>query len=128
MTNFELVDQPTDWFEVLGPPVERDPIPEERPHVLIYEGDEEFTVEHYPECDTEFDEEPRCGVQFELDNSGLGSFFSDDPDDADNWYGPTIVRIPGRYWIEFWSETWNHHEYGPQYEAGIQPMYPEEFE
>lgn len=98
----------------------------EQPHVLVYYGDHGFDVEHPEECDVTWDEIEKCGVEFEFRNSGFSEFFTADPDDVKGGYSPTLITIPGRYWIEYWYETYTHHEYGPEHFSGVNLMYPEE--
>jgi hypothetical protein len=120
----------TDLFkDILG--AEPTPAPSvEKPHVLVYHGEDDFEVEHLETCINLWDDnyETNCGIQFEFDNSGLGTFFTGEPEDAEGWYAPTLITIPGRYWIEWWQDKSYHHEYGWEYSSGVQLMYPEEVE
>jgi hypothetical protein len=95
----------------------------EQPHVLVYYGNDEWDVEH-PGCEVAWYQREKCGVAFEFNNSGLQSFFTDDPDEVFGY--ATLITIPGRYWIEWWEEKSYHHEYGAEYSSGVQLIYPEE--
>lgn len=61
-----------------------------------------------------------CGVAFEISNNGLTVFFDHISNKSEElgWHEPEYLE-PGVYEIEYWSDTWNHGEYGPQYESGL---------
>lgn len=99
----------------------------EEAHTLVYNGEDEWDIEHPDGCGRNtWDQMADCGVGFEIDNNGLHSFFTDDPECAGGIYDPTLITIPGRYLIEFWEEKTYHWEYGPEYNSGINFVYPEE--
>lgn len=97
----------------------------EKPHLLILDEDGEFDVEH-PGCQVAWDEMPKCGIEAELGTNGMQQFFTTDPEEITGYYDPTLITVPGRYWIEYWSHVSRHWEYGLEYDSGIKLLYPEE--
>lgn len=114
----------------------------DRPHVMVVtEGDEEgwldLQVEHYEDCPTEtcgFDEdgtgnctwtEYRCAVGAEEGFTGLDDHFDFYVEDISRGDFTEVIRYPGRYWIEHWSETHHGFDY-TEYSGGLRLVYPEE--
>lgn len=106
--------------------------PELDPHVLVLsydeDGEPEYDIEHHDDCPTvarydgsvvDYD----CAVGYEVMCAGLDYAFPAKPEHA-NPYGEQLA-VPGRYLIEFWTETHRGFDY-TEHDAGLRLVYPEE--
>ena len=118
------------WADLSTP--EPAPLPSDQPHVLVLsygaDGTPEFEIEHHPECATvaRWDGEVvdyDCAIGVQVSGSGIDSSFTGCDEDDHTYAEP--LRVPGRYLIEFWTETYRGFDY-TEYDAGLRLVYPEE--
>lgn len=97
-------------------------------HKMIVPVDPEEGIQiiHTFDCDLLPDEggawypQWNCAVDFEITNCGLNYYFEHvaNKGEAMGWCDPEYLE-PGEYKIQYWFETYYHHEYGPEYNAGL---------
>jgi hypothetical protein len=118
--------------DLLTEPAPLGPRASNTPHVLVLsydeDGDAEFEIEHHDDCPTvaRWDGEVLdydCAVGMEVASSGIEFSFSGTPEEDHSYAEP--LRVPGRYLIEWWTETHRGFDY-TEYDAGLRLVYPEE--
>ena len=121
-----------DFLAYERPKVEASEPWHKRPHVLVLSydehGDAEFDIEHHDDCPTvaRWDGEVvdyDCAVGVEVASSGVEFSFSGTAEEDHSYAEP--LRVPGRYLIEWWSQTHRGFDY-TEYDAGLRLVYPEE--
>lgn len=103
--------------------------PADVPHEIVLEvGDEDNEPEIELICDHA--DELDCPYRWIASDTGLNSLITDGVVRYTGGFGewpwyPEHVAVSGRYWIEFWTETYRSHD-GTEYDAGVRLAYPEE--